>query len=73
MDPGGALIVVVLTRFFEVPFLLREIFTTVTSSSVRPSSSESEDKQSSCKSGAFSPVEVVGLEGPGLCRPEGPG
>ena len=55
--------VVVLTRFLDVPFLRLEILTTVTSSSVIPSSSESEDRQSNCKSGAFIPesgsVEVV--------------
>ena len=53
--------VVVLTRFLDVPFLRLEILTTVTSSSVIPLSSESEDRQSNCKSGAFIPesVEVV--------------
>ena len=47
--------------FLAVPFRLRDILTTVTSSS----SSVSEDKQSNCKSGAFKLLFC--------CNPDGPG
>ena len=47
--------------FLAVPLRLREILTTVTSSS----SSVSEDKQSNCKSGAFKLLFC--------CNPDGPG